>query len=216
MEPFKYNPVNLDRPSFRLMRLVKGLWTEIECELFEAWLDPDILIPYEALSYVWGGTDTPYKIYVNSCVMGVTSNLYSALQHLRYQDQDRILWIDAICIDQGNEKERGHQVRQMAGIYKAAEQVIVWLGPSTEQLAVIMLAIERLQSESTKYTCRGWKVSDKRWMSIWSKMELARDVGSTFRQQESLKVVVGTTLVQESMDLARNRSRMFGRLCLWI
>jgi hypothetical protein len=58
MEPFEYNPIDLNRPSFRLVRLLKGYKCSkiIQCKLFDAWLDPEVLIPYEGLSYVWGGS----------------------------------------------------------------------------------------------------------------------------------------------------------------
>jgi hypothetical protein len=35
-----------------------------------------------------------------------------------------------ICIDQTSDEERSHQVALMSDIYKAATQVIVWLGES--------------------------------------------------------------------------------------
>ncbi len=38
------------------------------------------------------------------------------------------IWIDAICIDQSNDEERGHQVRLMRKIYEAAQCVSIWLG----------------------------------------------------------------------------------------
>ena len=97
MRTFKYDPLDLEGPAFRLVRLFKASWGEIRCELFDAWLDSDVLIPYEALSYVWGGLDRKHEIQVNGYAFGVTSNLYSALQHLR-TNQERILWTDAICI----------------------------------------------------------------------------------------------------------------------
>lgn len=43
----------------------------------------------------------------------------------------RILWVDAICIDQTNESERNHQVNQMGDVYSQATQVLVWLGLET-------------------------------------------------------------------------------------
>jgi len=52
---------------------------------------------YAALSYTWGEARKPYDIVVNGGRLAVTENLHLALRHLRYQDQDRILWIDAIC-----------------------------------------------------------------------------------------------------------------------
>ena len=38
------------------------------------------------------------------------------------------MWIDAICIDQNNPKERSSQVSMMGSIYGGAKKVIVWLG----------------------------------------------------------------------------------------
>jgi Heterokaryon incompatibility protein (HET)/Ankyrin repeats (3 copies) len=40
------------------------------------------------------------------------------------------IWIDAICIDQSNDLERGHQVGLMRKIYEAAQCVSIWLGPA--------------------------------------------------------------------------------------
>ena len=39
-------------------------------------------------------------------------NLALALPYLRLKDKPRLLWIDAICVDQQNLKERGHQVER--------------------------------------------------------------------------------------------------------
>jgi hypothetical protein len=57
------------------------------------------------------------------------------------QDFGIHLWIDAICIDQDNFLERGHQVKQMGEIYSAAKTVLVWLGPEVGKSI--------LQAEST-------------------------------------------------------------------
>jgi hypothetical protein len=60
----------------------------------------------------------------------VTSNLKSALQSLRHSDSVRVLWVDAVSINQANIEERANQVRQMGRIYTQARGVIAWLGPS--------------------------------------------------------------------------------------
>ncbi|KAM0261132.1 hypothetical protein ACHAQJ_002394 [Trichoderma viride] len=60
--------------------------------------------------------------------MAITANLHEGLLRLRDQMIERILWIDAICIDQGSIKERGDQIQHMAEIYCKANRVIVWLG----------------------------------------------------------------------------------------
>jgi Heterokaryon incompatibility protein (HET) len=41
----------------------------------------------------------------------------------------RVLWIDALCMDQNDITERNHQVAQMDKVYKHTRRVLVWLGP---------------------------------------------------------------------------------------
>jgi hypothetical protein len=53
------------------------------------------------------------------------------LRQFRLQDRDRLLWIDAISIDQQNTKERGDQILKMAEIFHAARNVCIWLGPAS-------------------------------------------------------------------------------------
>lgn len=139
---------------------------EAQCEIIHAYLDDESIIEYEALSYAWEGSYKPYDVEVNGRVMAVTKSLSLALHNLRYPHQDRILWVDAICIDQTNDKERGHQVNQMGAIYKKAEKVLVWLGPATPETDSVFDDMDRFQKESTKYPCRNWEISDKRWQEI--------------------------------------------------
>ena len=62
----------------------------------------------------------------------ITTNLEAALRYLSYSDVERVLWIDAICIDQSNVEERNHQVPLMKTIYSNADAVQVWLGEPTD------------------------------------------------------------------------------------
>ncbi|KAF1817380.1 heterokaryon incompatibility, partial [Eremomyces bilateralis CBS 781.70] len=87
---------------------------------------------YEAISYVWGAAEHSTKVIVNNERVKVRQNLHLALQSLRYQDSARTVWVDAICINQNNNKERSHQVDLMRNIYQGADQVVVWLGASAE------------------------------------------------------------------------------------
>lgn len=70
----------------------------------------------------------------------IRRNLYFALAALSHNVacRDKLrgcdyLWIDALCIDQDNVAERGHQVGLMADIYRDAKHVMVWLGPSLDE-----------------------------------------------------------------------------------
>lgn len=89
---------------------------------------------YEALSYVWGSPDTKHPIYCGSdgAILKVTTNCWTALRALRRRRRSRILWIDAICIDQRAEErpvqERNEQIKLMGEVYHRAMGVVVWLG----------------------------------------------------------------------------------------
>lgn len=87
---------------------------------------------YEALSYVWGVGASTSRAWIgdkNGPSLPITANLESALRHIRRPDKPRTLWIDALCINQMDFKERGAQVQLMGNIYTAADNVLIWLGP---------------------------------------------------------------------------------------
>ena len=86
--------------------------------------------PYEALSYTWGDASNTRKIILDGYLVDVTFNLYSALLRLRRENSTRVVWIDAICIDQANVNERTQQVQLMGQIYSMCDQVVVWIGDS--------------------------------------------------------------------------------------
>ncbi|KAI0191331.1 heterokaryon incompatibility protein-domain-containing protein [Astrocystis sublimbata] len=118
--------------------------------------------PYEALSYVWGSKDNPVEVKIvgdpgtTECnnepheqTMSITQNLATALQYLRYEDDARVLWIDAVCIDQSNVTEKGHQVALMGEVYKHAKQVIVWLGPPADHSGRALEVLREIGSQVT-------------------------------------------------------------------
>jgi ankyrin repeat protein len=165
MALYKYQAIDLDRPAIRLLRLLKGKFRDnIQCELFQAWIgQSEGGMPYEALSYTWGTIEKNATITADNSNMRVTSNLYTALQYLRFKEEDRILWIDAICINQENMAERRHQVQHMNYIYKEAERVVVWLGEGTEESDLIMDSIKRLQENNVKVE-GDWRLSALLWI----------------------------------------------------
>lgn len=102
---------------------------------------------YEALSYYWGTDQPSHEIRISQSkkletprtlknVVGVVkpqkfyirSNLRAAMVQFRDRDQNIYLWVDALCINQEDEKEKNHQVAKMAEIYSGAHRVCIWLG----------------------------------------------------------------------------------------
>jgi ankyrin repeat protein len=78
-----------------------------------------------------------------------------------------VLDVDRVCINQGDHKEKGHQVQQMSNIYSRAQRVVIWLGEPTIDMDVFMESMEELDTESIKYSRNSWKISDPAWRDIW-------------------------------------------------
>lgn len=129
MSSFAYKPLErlADRPSIRLAILQPGDRDDpIRIQLKHTTFAEKP--KYESLSYTWGRASHVKEIEINDTVIPVRRNLERALQHFRMKDQERVLWIDAICINQTDDAEKSWQVKLMADIYRRARRVLVWLG----------------------------------------------------------------------------------------
>ncbi|RWA09588.1 hypothetical protein EKO27_g5528 [Xylaria grammica] len=132
---YQCSKLGSDPSIIRLLEIFPGssLSSPIEARLFNTSLESPGL-SYEALSYVWGSVPDPQQwgsIRVNGLMQRVAPNLQNALSSLRLADRSRVLWVDSICINQGDLEERARQVVLMARIFAKAERTVVYLGPST-------------------------------------------------------------------------------------
>ena len=87
---------------------------------------------FESISYVWGSRTTAGSISCldddgNLGTITFTGNGEDILRRVRLPTKTRLLWMDAICIDQENLSERNHQVTLISRIYAGADKVLVWL-----------------------------------------------------------------------------------------
>lgn len=126
LESLQYEPIPPgDAHMVRLVQLLPGKdWEPIEVTLDFSTLD----VEYDALSYCWGDVSKRSPVVCNGKRLFVTPNLKSALRDLRLPDSPRLLWIDAIAINQADINEREQQVGIMHEIYSRAQQTIIWLG----------------------------------------------------------------------------------------
>jgi Heterokaryon incompatibility protein (HET) len=85
-------------------------------------------------------------------VFRVSRNLHSALRELRHAKERGVIWIDAICINQSNDVEKGHQVSQMERIYSVAQKVVIWLGEGNEASDLGMESVTLLLQMATSRT----------------------------------------------------------------
>lgn len=135
---FAYNPLSAEADT-RLIELdpAPDASFPLQCRISEICLSSDDLIGYEALSYTWGAPEFTETLHViqgedKTRVIKITTNLRDALQHIRLNDRKRLLWVDAVCINQKDDSDKSKQIPVMAHIYSAAFRVLVWLGTSLE------------------------------------------------------------------------------------
>jgi hypothetical protein len=96
---------------------------------------------YVALSYTWGDPTFSRLLNVDNSNIDVTANLEQAVQAIR-KELPRTLWVDALCINQNDNAEKGHQVGMMKDIYENAASVLVWLGPSAYDSDAVMTMLD--------------------------------------------------------------------------
>ena len=113
---------------------------DILCEGKILKVTPNLLAALHRLRYAETKPDARHP-------SSITPNFVAAFQRLHFTRSDssarrpRLLWIDAVCINQDDPAERSQQVRLMADIYRTAGRVLVWTGeelPLTPQAMDIM------------------------------------------------------------------------------
>ncbi|KLO89166.1 Uncharacterized protein LW93_12587 [Fusarium fujikuroi] len=141
--------------AFRLLEILPGDGGTLQCKLRVCGLSENEA-SYEALSYTWGEPDSYSDRKIEIIANGVThsiiisGNLYIALWELRRSDASRLIWADAICINQEDVKERGQQVSLMGRIFNSAWQVIIWLGEERDRCCCGETVLEASLSSVSK------------------------------------------------------------------
>lgn len=148
MTVFHHQPLDLTESSFRLLD-IEGMSKEgfVDCTIRIHNCDEKDL-DYQALSYAWGPEQPTGWILLNGKPFRVRKNLLLFLQAAvsSHPVACTRIWIDAICIDQGNTPEKTHQVMQMANIYRNAKTVFVWLGQSKGDYGELCNAVTRMEN----------------------------------------------------------------------
>ena len=149
---YQYTPLDPSGNEIRLLHLLPDEHHDAPRILLKhCRLTDDDVPDYEALSYTWGDAKILMNVAVGrygGMLISVTENLATALPYLRKKTSTRVLWIEAICVDQRNLKERGQQVSLMPALYSRAHAVVVWLGQSTDDSNLAVDGLEILASKS--------------------------------------------------------------------
>ena len=156
-----YRPLDFDSFEIRLLQVQdENSGDGVTCSLVYASLikPPE----YTALSYCWGDASKTTKIRIeNWGDVEVTTNLEEALRSVRLlniiggseSSRPKVLWVDALCINQEDSLERSQQVRQMRQIYSRAKEVISWV-PCSQEYAVAYLVMNQFYGDGCETTDR--------------------------------------------------------------
>ncbi|KAF2812279.1 uncharacterized protein BDZ99DRAFT_518138 [Mytilinidion resinicola] len=116
-ETFTHRP--LDSGNIRLLYLLPGETRDLLQGVI-------IHVPYRspgtyrALSYVWGTNTRTSELMTPDGILRITLSLNKALRGLRHKVKAIMLWVDAICINQKDNKEKAQQIRLLPNIFQSA------------------------------------------------------------------------------------------------
>ncbi|EXK36392.1 hypothetical protein FOXG_13317 [Fusarium oxysporum f. sp. lycopersici 4287] len=146
LQPNIYTP--LPSPShIRVLFIQPGVNEDTLVASFEL-LDLNAAnIRFEAISYQWsecGGQKASMRLGGEQ--MSINAYLRNILLHLRREQHIRVMWADALCINQSDHAERLQQVSIMQKIYSQAFRVIGFVGKDYTHAGMCFNAIKALTS----------------------------------------------------------------------
>jgi hypothetical protein len=120
--------------------------------------------------YVWGTNVPQLPILINGHRVEklLTSNLYCLLRQLLDDDEAQNLWIDAICLNQGDPIEKEQQIPRMGDIYASAQRTFIWLGPSENESDY---DFKRYSPDAPEWLAHKRLFKRDWWMRVWTLQE---------------------------------------------
>jgi hypothetical protein len=197
-----YRPLQHD-DSFRLLKMKRSpsgeAWkgTIVEERLSSDRCDTDVP-KHVALSYVWGDPTVNFQSQ-DEDDLELNLSASTALEHLLILSSEAgvlNVWIDQICIEQGDDEEIKQQVSMMWRIYAAAQEVIGWLGPASEESDrtlndIILFAVPRNKDpeeeerwlQMVKFRVGEMQPNDDPWGVLLSYFGQALHLGTDLRKR---------------------------------
>lgn len=212
-----WQPLEAAKKEIRLLALAasQGLNRPVSCTLKIVSLDDSP--EYEAISYVWGDATVTTPMTLQGVEWPITTNLDLALRNIRDDAVEKIVWADAICVNQQDIEERSSQVPLMRDIYGKAKAVRIWLGELTDKSTRGFQLLEQIT-----YHLRGWttkparRVLGKYDLKIFADIALFPWWRRTWTLQElALAKVAIFHLGETTMDADKLFSKLFGLINLY-
>lgn len=124
---------------------------------------------YVTLSYVWGSPEqNTHLLRTVSGILSITDSLRSALIRLRRTREPLVLWVDAICINQTDDKEKSSQIILLPQIFQRSAVTLAYFDGEDHSLALQML----MQVHAARVlgpASKTWPPNIPRCPSAWGK-----------------------------------------------
>ncbi len=165
-----------DMPK-RLYNIQKGLPEEV-----------DKVKRYSTLSYTWGRwakekyivyntMNTSWKLMENTKV--THSRLKRIIQTMSDIGKSEYVWIDQLCINQNDEKEKALEIARQGIIFENSDVSFIWLHEtSIKDMEIFLECQTALCSNSVEWAINAYKavtkiISDSWFSSLWTTQEAA-------------------------------------------
>ncbi|KAJ3533941.1 hypothetical protein NM208_g7761 [Fusarium decemcellulare] len=143
MSSYTYAP--LAKSEIRLVTVSQAEQDgQLQATIQHVELNTEDPITYTALSYCWGDPASRVEVPCDGKLLNITTSLHEALCEIIKFSPHKALWIDQICINQGDMLEKAQQVSMMNVIYDKAETVLAWLGPAVDSTSTAVDFVKKV------------------------------------------------------------------------
>lgn len=159
LRAYEYRPAT--KREFRILVLDSGqLDDTVSATIVHSSLDDLPHLKYETISYAWGDASLRAHMLINNAVLEIPATAGAVLRQVRHKNKPRRLWIDAVCINQADLKERQQQVEYMRYIYTHSSRNIIYLGQSDNHTEVALKTVSAILADLTSQVQSYSKLQD--------------------------------------------------------
>ncbi|KAK3675337.1 hypothetical protein LTR78_004847 [Recurvomyces mirabilis] len=149
-----YHKLDPGRQEIRLLVLKPAASSEeeVRCMVQHTSLKSRPRAKYETISYVWGDPTVQSTILIQDERVLIPANAAVVLRRFRKKAEDRVLWIDAVCINQHDIDERSQQVALMAEVYFYPTQGLIRIGECSDPTKKLRRSVELVLADAANET----------------------------------------------------------------
>jgi hypothetical protein len=179
--------------TIRLLKIQPRLFG-LSISLVNYQLDTDTPASFEAVSYRWGSGERTRIVEIDGKVLPIPASAYDILWGRASLWRTRLMWIDAICINQDDKDDKNQQVGLMRDIYDRATRAFIWLGDATDawlayvfltdmmaengngrsdlDVTVAQFGLKRIRDGNPKWAALKRMLENPYWSRVWIVQEI--------------------------------------------